>query len=120
MIITGLSKLPKLNSIMMVILSITTIVAVTVSIWALFFRQPDDILPPDYAPIEIDPNQKPIAGDKGDKMEVEEGGGAVSLAYSNEVSINLSDRKAVLHFGNPGKSTQDMVVQIVIRDQVVV
>lgn len=116
----GFNKLPRLQSIIIAILSLTTIAAVSVSIWALFFRQPDDLIPPDYAPIEIDPNQKPIEGDNGDKMEVEDGGGAVSLTYSNEVSIDLSDCKAELHFGNPGKSTQDMLVQIVIRDQVIV
>lgn len=110
----------KKTTILIVLLLLVTTIAVGVTIWALFFREPDTILPPDYAPVQTDPNQTPIDGDSGDKMDVEEGGGAVSLTYSNKVTIDLSDGKATLMFANPGKSVQDMVVQIIVQDTVLV
>ena len=61
-----------------------------------------------------------IAGDDTDtKLNAPEGGGAVSLTYSKEVDINLGTKKASLVFANPAKSTQDAVVQLVIRDTVI-
>ena len=43
----------------------------------------------------------------------------MSLTYSNEVTIDISDKAAGLYFANPGKSNQDMVLQIVIQDTVI-
>ena len=43
----------------------------------------------------------------------------MSLTYSNEVTIDLSDKAAGLYFANPGKSNQDMVLQVVIQDTVI-
>ena len=108
------------STLIIVILLLITLLAVSVTIWALFFRTPDVILNPDYAPQETEKNQQPIEGDTGDKMENPQGGGAVSLSYSTKVTIDLSEEEAKLNFGNPGKSTQDMVVQIVIQDQILV
>ena len=109
---------------LILLLLLITLIAVCVTIWALFLREPsgDDpiILTPDYAPQETEKNQTPIEGDSGEKMEAEEGGGAVGLTYSNKVTIDLSGEQATLMFANPGKSTQDMVVQIVIQDQILV
>lgn len=53
-------------------------------------------------------------------MKAEEGGGAVSITYSNEVTIDLNNKTASLLFANPSKSTQDMVVQIMIDDTEIV
>ena len=102
-------------TILIALLLLITIAAVSVTIWALFFREPETILPPDYAPVETDPNQTPIDGDSDEKMDVEEGGGAVSLTYSNKVTIDLSNEKATLMFANPGKS-----VQVIVQDTVLV
>ena len=52
-------------------------------------------------------------------MENPEGGGSVSLTYSREVSIDLSDETATLLFANPGKSNQDMVLQLLIQDTLI-
>lgn len=41
------------------------------------------------------------------------------MTYSREVSIDLSDEEATLLFANPGKSNQDIVLQIVIRGTVI-
>ena len=78
------------------------------------------ILSPDYAPQETEVNAEKVPNDGGDKMDTPEGGGAVSLTYSDQVSIDISQEKAYLLFVNPGKSTQDMILQIVIQGEIVV
>ena len=115
----------KLNktTIIIAILAVITVAALCVTMWALFLREPDDsnkvILAPDYAPQNQEENAETIPDDTSDKMENPEGGGAVSLTYSNEVTIDISDKAAALYFANPGKSNQDMVIQIAIRDTVI-
>lgn len=52
-------------------------------------------------------------------MEKPDGGGSVSLSYSKEISISLSKGTASLYFANPGKSNEDMLIQIVIQDNVI-
>lgn len=115
----------KLNktTIIIAILAVITVAALCVTMWALFLREPDDsnkvILAPDYAPQNKEENAETIPDDTGDKMENPEGGGAVSLTYSNEVTIDISDKAAALYFANPGKSNQDMVIQIAIQDTII-
>ena len=106
--------------LLIIILSVVTVAAVVVSAWALFFREETPVLAPDYAPQETESNAEPIEDDDTSKLDSPEGGGAVSLLYSTEVSIDLSDKKATLVFGNPAKSTQDMIIQLVIQDTVVI
>lgn len=102
-------------------LAVITAVAVGVSIWALFFRDTRPPLAPDYAPQETEQNATPIEGDtSGEKLETPQGGGAVSLTYSKKVDIDISDQKAALLFANPSRSTQDMVLQLVIQDTAVI
>ena len=115
----------KTTTIIIAILAVITVTALCVTMWALFFREPsagDDnkvILNPDYAPQKQEQNAETIPNDTGDKMEPPEGGGAVSLTYSNEVKIDISDKAAAVYFANPGKSHQDMVLQVVIQDTVI-
>ena len=115
----------KLNktTIIIAILAVITVAALCVTMWALFLREPDDsnkvILAPDYAPQNKEENAETIPDDTSDKMENPEGGGAVSLTYSNEVTIDISDKAAALYFANPGKSNQDMVIQIAIQDTII-
>ena len=113
------NKKSKPNLLIPVLL-IITVIAICVTVWALFFRDSGPALAPDYAPQEEEQNAETIPNDTGEKMENPEGGGSVSLTYSREVSIDLSDETATLLFANPGKSNQDMVLQIVIQDTVIV
>ena len=115
-------KLTKITPQNLAILSllVITVLAVGVSVWAVFFRASDTPLVPDYAPKELESNQKPIPGDTGDKLEQPENGGAVSITFSNEVTVKLNDRTITLLFANPRRSGQDMVIQLVIRDTVIV
>ena len=107
-------------AIIVIILALITVAAVCVTIWALFFRDSgSQVLTPDYAPQQQEQNAETIPDDSGEKMESPEGGGSVSLTYSNQVTIDLSDKAASLYFANPGKSNQDMVVQISIQDTII-
>ena len=110
----------KKQNLLMAILAAITVVAVCVTVWALFFRDTNPVLTPDYAPQKEEQHAETIPGDTGEKMETPAGGGSVSLTYAREVTIDLSEEKAKLMFANPGKSNQDMVLQIVIQDTVIV
>ena len=110
-------KAKKLIALLILLL----LISIGVTIWALFFREPDVVLNPDYAPEQMEPYQSPIPGDTGNKAESPtDGGGSVSLNYTDKVMIDLSVGKASLYFANPGKSNQDMVLQVVIQDEVLV
>ena len=77
------------------------------------------ILNPDHPPKETDKNLEPIQGDNGEKLEYEEGGGAVALNLSKEMTVDLSDGTASLEFANPGASSTNMVVWVVVQDTVI-
>ena len=95
------------------------LISVGVTVWALFFKGPDVVLNPDYAPEDVEFNQIPIPGDSNEgKVDSNAGSGSVSLNYADRVIIDLSDKKASLYFANPGKSNQDMVLPVVIQDEV--
>lgn len=101
-------------------LALITVIAIIIMIWAIWFREPDIIINPDYAPEEEEPNQESMEG-SGDKLEQPDGGGAVSILYStDDIIIDLSEKKISLMFGNPSRSNMDMILQVVIQDQVIV
>ena len=102
------------------LLLLVTAAAVCVTVWALFFRTPELTLAPDYAPQETEAHAQTIPNDNSQRKESEKGGGSVSLTYSNQLVVDLSDKSVSLLFANPNKSNQDMVLQIVIQNQVVV
>lgn len=101
------------------ILAMITVIALGVTVWALFFRDSGPVLAPDYAPQEEEQHAETIPNDDGEKMEQPDGGGSVSLSYSREVTIALGEETAKLYFANPGKSNQDIVLQLVVQDQVI-
>ncbi len=111
----------KTMIILIAVLAVITLACVTTVIVVLMDRnEPPTILSPDYAPEEEDPNAEKIPDDNSDKLDAPDGGGAVSLIYTTNVTVDLSDKKATLLFGNPKKSNQDMVVQIVVKGQIIV
>ncbi|MBQ7290798.1 MAG: hypothetical protein IJW76_03620 [Clostridia bacterium] len=111
-------NIPKWLVIALIVLIIACLI---ITSWALFFRTPANTpLTPDYAPVEKEENAENIEGDDDTKLEADEGGGAVGLTFSDKITIDLSDKKAALYFANPGKSLQDMVLQIVIQDEIIV
>lgn len=111
----------KRKKILIIALILLLLITIGITIWALFFRNTTPVLAPDYAPQQTEENAEPIDDDSdGEKLQQQQGGGAVSLTYSKEVTIDLSDKTANLMFANPGKSNQDMMIQIVIQDTVIV
>ena len=111
-------KHPDKQNLLIFLLLLITVSAVCVSVWALFFRTTDAVLTPDHAPV-LEENAMPIPGDTGTPDDVQPGSGRVSLTYSNQVNIRLAKQTAQLLFANPGRSNQDMVLQLVIQDQVI-
>lgn len=110
----------KKSKILIVFLVLITVCCIGITVWAVFFRNTEKVLSPDRAPQKTEENAEKIENDNTEKMKAEEGGGAVSITYSNEVTIDLDHKKASLLFANPSKSTQNMVVQIVIDDTEIV
>ena len=111
----------KRKQIIIVVLILLLLITIGITVWALFFRDTTPVLAPDYAPQQTEENAEPFDDDTdGEKLQQQQGGGAVSLTYSKEVTIDLSDNVAKLLFANPYKSNQDMMLQIVIQDTVIV
>lgn len=94
-----------------ILLLLITILAVGITIVVLVRSHSAEA--PAFAPQKID--RAAEAMDKsGSKMEAPEGGGAVSLTYSTDVSVSLADKKAEILFENPSKSTKDIVLQLTV------
>lgn len=113
------NKKPKINLLIPVLLAITA-AAVCITVWAIFFRDTGPVFAPDYAPQEEEENAEEIPGDSDEKLDNPEGGSSVSLTYSRDVTVSLSGKTATLLFANPGKSNQDMILQILIQGEVIV
>lgn len=111
-------KRPEKQSILIFALLLITVSAVCITVWSLFFRTTDMVLTPDHAPKE-EAYAQPIPGDTGSHDDAQPGSGRVSLTYSNQVNIHLNTQTARLLFANPGRSNQDMVLQLVIQDRVI-
>lgn len=114
-----LKKWDKQNFLVFALL-LVTVSAVCVAVWALFFRETAPVLLPDRAPAAEEAHASPIPDDHDEPAEAKPGSGSVTLTYSNVVTIDLSRKDAALLFANPGRSNQDMVLQIIIQDRVIV
>lgn len=112
-------KLDTLKNWLITILAVGMGVCMALTVWALFFQKAEAaVLSPDYAPSEVEANQTPVEDSGGEPMDKEEGGGAVGLGFSKEVTISLRSRKATLYFLNGSTSAMDIVLQIVVQDEV--
>lgn len=105
---------------LILLLLLIAMVAVCVTAWVMLPREPEMAVSPDYAPLRPEEHAQEIPDDTGEKMESEEGGGSVSLDYYDQVIVDLSDESALLRFANPGRSNQNMVLQILVKDEVIV
>ena len=110
----------KNRNLIIILLIVGIVICMAVTIWAVFFRDRGPAITPDYAPGKLEPNAEKIDDDDTSKIETPIGGGSISLQYVDKVTIDLSDKKAYLNYSNPSKSTQNIVLQIVIQDQVIV
>lgn len=110
----------KRQNYLLIILIILLLITFGITMWAMFFRDTTPVLAPDYAPQDTEENAVPMEGEDEDKMDKPQGGGAASILCADEATIDLSSKKIYLSFGNPSKSTQDMIIQVEIQDVVIV
>lgn len=109
----------KKGKCLIIILVIGIIVCMSVTVWALFFRENGDPITPDYPPQGTEEKQRPIEGDTGDKLDSPEGGGAINVTYGTNATVSLSEKKVTLYYANPGASNQNVAILIMIEDMVV-
>lgn len=96
-------------------LFLIALAAIGVALWALFFKDVAPVLPPDYAPETQEKNAVPIPNDTTE-AENAQSNNSVSLRYSPEAEVYLNTQSISLYFANPGKSCQNMVIQVIIQD----
>lgn len=112
-------KLDTLKNWLITILAVGMGVCMALTVWALFFQKAEAaVLSPDYAPSAVEANQTPVEDDSGEPMKKEDGGGAVNLGFSKEVTIDLRSGKTTLYFLNGSTSAMDIVLQVVVQDEV--
>ena len=102
---------------------VLTVILILLLLYSLRFctQQDGDDQPliPDRLPDGTDPNAESIPGDTGSGPDSSGSGGSVSLRYSDQVSIDLSDNTAFLYFANPSRSDHDLILQIIVQDEVI-
>ena len=103
----------------LIVLLLLLITSCSVTIWSIFFRDTTPTIAPDYAPQEIEPNATPTPDTGKDKLEQVQGGGSVSIQYTTEVRVDLSEQMVYLSFTNPQESNQDMVLQVIVKGKVI-
>ena len=101
----------KINWIYLILIGLIIVCVVVIIV---LINKNNSALTPDYAPGTIDTNAIKEQ-DKGDKINVSNGGGGVSLAYSNIVSINSSKKEVKLYFKNPIQSRESIVLELVVE-----
>lgn len=99
----------------LILATIIALLAICVAVWALFFRAPETPADPEISPV-ADEHLTPTDDGDDEKMPQAEGGGAVNITYSNEVTISLADATAAVQITNPTRSNQSMLIQLMIQD----
>ena len=99
----------------LILATVVALLAICVAVWALFFRAPETPADPEISPV-ADEHLTPTDDGDDEKMPQAEGGGAVNITYSNEVTISLADATAAVQITNPTRSNQSMLIQLMIQD----
>lgn len=102
----------KKNNLIYLVLILLIVICIGVIIFLLIKNQ--NTLTPEFAPGTIDTNAIKEE-DNGDKMDKTDGGGAVSLSYSNVVAVNTKTNDIKMYFKNPSKSRESIVLQIIVK-----
>ena len=110
----------KKTLILIIALVVVLVSSISVSVWSIFFREKDDVLPPDYPPQETEDNQTPIPDDEGGEIVTPAGGGAVNITYAENLTVDLSNKTASLYYANPSRSNQNVAIAIVIGEDVII
>lgn len=99
----------------LILATVVALLAICVAVWALFFRAPETPADPEISPV-ADEHLTPTDDGDDEKMPQAEGGGAVNITYSNEVTISMADATAAVQITNPTRSNQSMLIQLMIQD----
>lgn len=76
------------------------------------------VLPPDVLP-EVEERAVPAEEGEGSGPDSEAGGGSVNMTFSDRVNISLADREARFLFATPLSSDHSMVLELLIRDRLI-
>ena len=76
-------------------------------------------LVPDYPLPPEDSGAETMGEEDTGKLESPEGGGSVGVVYMKDVEIDLESGKIKLLFGNPSRSNNDMIVNVLVQGHVV-
>lgn len=109
----------KKRWILIILLLLLIAACVSITTWALFFREGSIPIAPDYPPQGVEDNQKPLENDDSEKMESPSGGGAINVTYNVNATVDLSDETVKLLYANPQASNQNVALLIMIDDLVV-
>lgn len=101
-------KKNKLIYVFMILLIILCIILIICLV-----RKNEETLTPDYAPGTIDTNAIKEKDD-GKKLEVSNGGGAVSISYSNIVEVDSKNKTIKMYFKNPSASRESIVLDVIV------
>ena len=71
------------------------------------------VLPPDYPPMETDPNQEKVEGDQN--VAPSTNGGTTTITYTDKAIVDLSDGTIEFMYANTA-SNQNAVVRISVQD----
>lgn len=99
-----------------IILSLILLIIICSIILVYLLVNKDDSIKPDYASGIIDTNV--IKEEEStEKKKYNTGGGSVNLKFSNAVEVNLNTKVAKLYFKNPGTSSEEIVLKLIIRKE---
>lgn len=107
----------SLIKILLVTLIVLIIVIIILLLKSCSGNEANDpvVLEPDYPAMSIDSGAESIEGDpSGEAPEVSQGGGSVTIAFTDNVTYTLSTGKMSLFYQNPGASTHNVVVQVLL------
>lgn len=107
----------KKRTRLIVICCVLFVAIVLLAIRTSWFHPPKTILTPDYPVVDEDPNRKPTE-DNLTPVESGQGGGSVTLNYSDKVSYSLSTGEIKLQFANPGSSNHALIIQLIVYGDV--
>lgn len=100
----------------LIIAAVVLLILIIVLSWRVGAPAPAVVLAPDYAMAEIEENATPMTdfGGGTQKLEAAENGGAVAIAYSDQVYYDQAAGTLSLSYGNPYVSTQSVILQIIV------
>ena len=104
-----------------VALSAGLVVALCVSVWALFLRDEPQPLTPDYVPQGMETHQKPLETEPSDPAVTpsKPTGGAIQITYRTRVTVDLSEQSVDLLYANPQISNRNVSILLMVGDLVI-